>query len=72
MYIAAVERNPDITSIVRQGTANFSDYDYPQLKDEDPFTILTKDLKILDKAFEFALEIRNVALITYILEGAEK
>ena len=42
------------------------------LNKEDPFLIVTTDLSILDSAFQYALETRNIAFIKYILEGAEK
>lgn len=72
MFIAAVENDEDLVKLIREKTENFEGYDHHHLRDEIPFFILTKDLNVLDRAFQYALEIRNIALITYILEGAEK
>ena len=72
MFIAAVEDDADLTKVIRERTKDFKGYEYDLLKKEDPFFILTRDLNILDRAFQYALETRNITLIRYILEGAEK
>jgi len=73
MFIAAVENRDDVTRLVKTLTNNFKDYDNQNyVQTMTPFEMATKDLKILNNAFDFSLKNRNVALLKYILEGAEK
>lgn len=72
IFVAGVERNEELTQMVRESSDNFEGYDHPELIDNDPYEIVTKDSNVLDKSLQHALSIKSLVLLEYILNGADK
>jgi hypothetical protein len=72
IFIAAMEDNDFITSLVKEQTGNYEGYEYPEQIADNPFEMLEKDQNILDNAFKYALQKSNISMISYILDGADK
>jgi hypothetical protein len=72
IFIAAMEDNDFITSLVKEKTGNYEGYEHSEQLADNPFEMLEKDQNILDYAFKYALQKSNISMILYILDGADK
>ena len=72
IFIAGIEPEKEIMEYIKETTNNYVWYYYPRGFTEDPYDIIINDMRILNEAFSYALKLRSMALIEYILNSWEK
>lgn len=73
IFVAGIEGEDDLTDKIKHATGNFKGYEgQPENVNYDPYHLITTDDKVLDRAFEHALNTKSLPLIKYILNGADK
>lgn len=72
IFVAGVERNPEITEVIKSQTNNYKSYKNQSNINDDPYEMITTDLEIVDLALKHALQIKSLVLIKYILDNADK
>ena len=71
IFISATESDYEITNFIRERTNSFAWHYYPKGFKEDPYEVVINDLRILNETFSYALRLRSLTLIEYILNSSE-
>ena len=71
IFISATENDFEITNFIREKTNNFAWSYYPKGFKEDPYDVVINDLRILNETLSYALRLRSLTLIEYILNSSE-
>ena len=73
VYIAGIEDNKDIENLILSCTNDFAAYPEFNISTRSAFDMVTadKDLTVLNKSVKYAIETRNLALLRYVLNGAD-
>ena len=72
IFVAGVEKNEELTQMIRESSDNLEGYEPPEHVNKDPYDIITTDLRVLDRSFKHALSSKSLPLIKYVLNGADK
>ena len=70
-FIAAVEDDEELTHVIKERTDNFERLFAPEAIQNGPLALLTSDTRILNRAFSFSINLKNILVINYVLDGAE-
>lgn len=73
IYIAAIEDDEELTNLIKQKTDNFEGYlTQESAFGNTPLGMVTSDARILNSSFSYAIKIRSINVIEYILDGADR